>query len=222
MRLELDGVGKGYGGKPVLRGCTYAFERGVYAVMGPNGSGKSTLLRICALLEPPGEGAVRYLDGGGPLAEDLGLKRRMTLVLPGSGIFNAPALSNAAYGLRVRGLGSREARERAMAALSSVGLSEKARQNALSLSSGESQRLALARALAVGPEFLFLDEPTAYVDEENREMIEEIILGMKRNGGPTVVMATHDRAQAERLSDTLLFLRDGRLAGGETNSARRS
>jgi len=214
VRLELEGVGKAYGGKTVLRACTYTFEKGVHSVMGPNGSGKSTLLRICALLEAPGEGTVRYLNGDAPLQADLALRRRITLVLPRAGIFNASALSNAAYGLRVRGLGKREARDRAMAALQSVGLEGKARQNALSLSSGESQRLALARALAIEPDALFLDEPTAYVDEANREMIEEIILAMKTAGRPTVVMATHDRAQADRLSDRLLALRDGRLLAG--------
>jgi tungstate transport system ATP-binding protein len=212
LRLSLSGLWKGYGGKDVLRGCDYGFQGGVYSVMGPNGSGKSTLLRLCALLEPPDRGEIGYFDGSQPVPHGLPLRRSITLVLPRAGIFNTSVLGNVAYGQRIRGLGRKESRRRALKALEAVGLDRKAGHRALHVSSGEAQRLAIARALVVDPKVLFLDEPTASVDEENRAIIEEIILRMKKEGGPTVVIATHDRGQAERLSDRILLLKDGRLS----------
>jgi tungstate transport system ATP-binding protein len=214
LSLSIRGVTKSYGGKEVLKGCTYDFERGVYALMGKNGAGKSTLLRVCALLEPPGGGEVLYRDGEGPAANGIALRRRLTLVMPRAGIFNTTVLKNADYGLRLRGVGRREREERAGEALRAVGLLPLAGQNALTISSGEAQRLALARAMALGPEVLFLDEPTASVDEENVEIVEDLILGMKRRGSPTVVMATHDREQAARLADSIIRMKGGVLITG--------
>ena len=83
-------------------------------------------------------------------------------------------------------------------------------QHALTLSSGETQRLGIARALALEPEILFLDEPTASIDEENTAIIESIITAMKQEGRTMVIMTTHDRSQAERLADRLLLMQNGR------------
>jgi tungstate transport system ATP-binding protein len=92
-----------------------------------------------------------------------------------------------------------------------VGLLHKAQQNALTLSSGETQRLGIARAMAIEPELLFLDEPTASIDEENTSIVEEIILALKRAGKTTVIMTTHDREQAERLADRVVLMRSGMI-----------
>ena len=81
----------------------------------------------------------------------------------------------------------------------------------MTLSSGETQRLGIARALILEPEILFLDEPTASVDQENTEIIESIVHAMKKEGRTTVIMTTHDREQAERLADSLLIMKDGRI-----------
>jgi tungstate transport system ATP-binding protein len=208
MRLALSDIYKSYGGKAVLNGFTYAFEPGlVYAVMGPNGCGKSTLLRIACLLEPPDRGSVIYLNGDTPVENGISLRRRITLLLPGIGVFNTSVYKNAAYGPAIRGIKGDSARERVMAALEAVGLSGKSRQNALTLSSGEKQRLGIARAMAVGPDILFLDEPTASVDEDNTKIIENIILDMRRRGKNTIIMSTHDRRQAERLADGIIDIK---------------
>lgn len=214
LRLSIKNLSKSYGGKEILKGCTFEFERGVYAVMGPNGAGKSTLLRVCALLERPDRGEVLYRNDEGAVEEGISLRRRLTLVLPRAGIFNTTVAKNAAYGLKVRGLREHEIGERVHEALRTVGLLERAKQNALTISSGEAQRLALARAMVIGPEVLFLDEPTASVDEENVEIIENLILDMRKRGSPTVVMATHDREQAARLSDRIIRMRGGSLITG--------
>ncbi len=150
MKLVLSHIRKDYGGKTILKDCTYAFkDRGIHVLMGPNGCGKSTLLRICALLEQPDSGELAFLDDGSPLSQDLLLKRRITLVLPRTGVFNSTVLQNAAYGLKLRGVHHREIEKKVARALAFVGLGHKVRQHARTLSSGETQRLGIARALVI-------------------------------------------------------------------------
>ena len=136
-------------------------------------------------------------------------ERRITLVLPRIGLFNTTVWKNVAYGLSLRGQKGVAAEEKITRALAFVGLEKKRDQHALTLSSGESQRLGIARALVLEPEVLFLDEPTASIDEENTSIIESIIKTMKQEGRSMVIMTTHDRAQAERLADRVLHLRQG-------------
>ena len=217
MGLELDIalVSKAYNGNPVLRDCSFSFTRGLtYALQGPNGSGKSTLLRLLALLETPDTGSVDYLENGAVLPKNLELRRRFTLVLPRPGIFNTTVFNNVAYGLKIRGVKAEEIAARVNGILATVGLAHKKSQRALDLSSGETKRLGLARAMVLNPEVLFLDEPTANIDPLNTEIIENIILKMKAGGAATILLITHDPAQAERLGDQLLFLKGGRLVPG--------
>jgi tungstate transport system ATP-binding protein len=179
--------------------------------MGHNGCGKSTFLRICSLLEQVDEGKVEFFSDGVVLDKDISLRRRICLVLPRVGVFNTTVFKNAAFGLKVRGVGRREIAERVHSALVAVGLSGKKEQNALTLSSGETQRLGLARAMVIEPGILFLDEPTASIDRENTEIVEEIILNMKKEGKTTIIISTHDRSQAEKLADTVILMNDGRI-----------
>ena len=211
LNLTVSGIGKRYNEKPVLQGCSYVFDAGVYVLMGPNGSGKSTFLRICALLEPPDAGAVVYREAESALPKDAELMRRITLLLPKTGVFNTTVFRNVAYGLMIRRMEKDKIRSRVEMMLDFVHLAGRKDQNALTLSSGETQRLGIARALAIEPEVLFLDEPTASVDEENRLIVESIILKMKQEKGPAIIMTTHDRAQAERLADRILMMKDGRV-----------
>ncbi|MBI4688043.1 MAG: ATP-binding cassette domain-containing protein [Nitrospirae bacterium] len=212
LRLVISDISKSYNGRPVLKGCSFSFgEDSIYALTGANGSGKSTFLRICALLEAQDKGEVNYFSGVDALNKDIKLRRSITLVLPKIGVFNASVFKNVSYGLRIRGMRSREIEERVDTTLKFVGLSHKRSQNALTLSSGETQRLGIARAVVIEPEMLFLDEPTASVDEENTEIIENIILTLKRQGKTAIVIATHDMAQAERLQSRILTLRQGKI-----------
>ncbi|GBE05444.1 putative amino-acid import ATP-binding protein YxeO [bacterium BMS3Abin10] len=212
MKLNVSDINKSYNGKAVLQDCSVSFEKGaVYALMGPNGSGKSTFLRICALLETPDKGSVEYLSGDSIVRNDIGLRRRITLVLPGVGVFNTTVHKNVVYGLKIRGLSKEEIRRRADSALEFAGLLHKKDHNALTLSTGEGQRLGIARAMVIEPEILFLDEPTVSTDQENTAIIEGIILDMKKKGMSTVIITTHDPAQAERLTDRVLIMRDGKI-----------
>ncbi|WP_353683439.1 ATP-binding cassette domain-containing protein [Thermodesulfovibrio sp. 3907-1M] len=212
LSLSISNIHKSYNGRIILDECSFSFEKsGVYVLMGPNGSGKSTLLRICALLESPDKGEVIYSDEGKVIENDLNLRRRITLVLPNIGVFNATVFKNVAYGLEVRGMNKEEIKERVEKALDFVGLLHKKSQNALSLSSGEVKRMGIARAIVLEPEVLFLDEPTASVDHENTKIIEEIIVQLKQRLNSVIIMATHDYQSAKKAGDIFLFLEKGKL-----------
>jgi len=214
MKLTVSYIAKAYEGRAILKDCSYSFDRnGTYVLMGRNGSGKSTFLRICALLEDPDGGTVAYGENNAGLQPDMALRRRLTLVLPRIGVFNTTVSRNVAYPLKVRGLTHAEIETRVNKTLAFVGLDRKKNQQARTLSSGETQRLGIARALVLDPEILFLDEPTASIDDENTRIIESIIADMRKNGRAMVIMTTHDNAQAERMADRMLVLEHGVLKG---------
>ena len=197
-----------------MRECSFAFEAGrTYALLGPNGSGKSTFLRIAALLEPPDAGEVRYRDHGVTLPHDLALRRRITLLLPRIGVFNTSVFRNVAYGLKIRGRRGQEVEDRVNEALEQRRVcSTSGGRMALDLSSGETKRLGIARALVIEPEVFCLDEPTANLDPKNAEIIEQIIFNMKTAGKSTIIVVTHDPAQARRLGDHPLVMDHGQIA----------
>jgi tungstate transport system ATP-binding protein len=212
LTLVVSNICKSYNAKSILKDCSFSFEKsGTYVLMGPNGSGKSTFFRICTLLEEPDAGEVRFLSGTEIMKNDVRLRRRITLLLPRVGVFNTTVFKNVAYGLSIRDMKGNEIKDKVDKALDFVGMTNKKNQNALTLSSGETQRLGIARAIVLEPEILFLDEPTASVDQENTAAIEDIILRMKKKGGSIVVIATHDMSQAERLADRLLLVKEGRI-----------
>jgi tungstate transport system ATP-binding protein len=213
LELEIVNVFKTYNGNPILRDCSFVFAKGgTHVLQGPNGSGKSTLFRTLALLEKPDCGRVEYRDGGQILAPDLELRRRITLVLPRTGIFNTTVFNNVAYGLKIRGITRGEREARVNDALLAVGLAHKKWQRALELSSGETKRLGIARAMVINPEVFMLDEPTANIDPANMAIIEDIILKMKQERQATILLITHDPSQAERLGDALLLMQDGKIS----------
>ena len=212
LGLRLSQIVKTYNGNGVLKDCSFSFEQpGVYVLSGSNGCGKSTFLRICSFLDAPDSGEVIYFDKKGTVPRDIALQRRITLLLPKIGLFNTTVFKNISYGLNVRGIKGKEAADRVEKVLEFVGLLHKKGQNARTLSSGEAQRVGIARALVIEPDILFLDEPTASIDMKNTEVIETIINQLKQNGKTTIVMTTHDPAQAQRLADRLLTLTQGRI-----------
>ncbi len=212
MNLTLKNISRTYDGHVALKDCSLSVSAGSFcAIIGPNGSGKSTLLRIASLLESPDSGQVIYSDSRGAVRMDISLKRRIAVVLPGDSLFNGTVFSNIAYGLRIRGMARRVIRERVHDVIERFGLSDKTHKNARTLSSGEAQRVAVARALVTRPEFLFLDEPTASLDPPNTGIIETVLKEARAGGGMTVVMITHNMFQARRLADRVAFVYGGRV-----------
>lgn len=211
LYLEVSNISKSYYDVDVFNGVAYSFNKsGIYVLTGPNGSGKSTFLRICSLLEQPDSGQINFLSEGKLLLNDIAMRRRITLLLPKIGVFNSSVFNNVAYGLKIRGLSSDIIKEKVERALDFVGLANKKYQKAVTLSSGEAQRLGIARALVIKPEILFLDEPTASVDPKNTGIIEDIIIRIKEKNR-VVVVTTHDVSQAKRLADFTLIMQDGKV-----------
>lgn len=218
LDIRLKEIEKVYDRKRVLKGCSHLFDHGmVHALIGPNGSGKSTLLRICGLIEAPDRGAVKLGDIAAEDRNGLSLRRKVTMVFSKGGLFNASVADNAAYGLVVRGVEQEKRNALVEEVLVKVGLWEKRKQNAKTLSAGEGQRLAIARAIVFEPEVILLDEPTASLDPANTVIVEKLIQDLIKRKEKTVVMATHNLFQAQRLSDRIVFMHDGNLYDeGET------
>ncbi|MFH1647334.1 MAG: ABC transporter ATP-binding protein [Chloroflexota bacterium] len=200
-------------GRDILKNVNIRVDRGeVFALIGATGAGKTTLLRVIDLLDPPTSGRVFY-DGADVTASEklkLETRRRMAYVLQKPVVFNTSVYDNVAYGLKWRGVAGRQLHERVGDILEMVELTEYRNRNARTLSGGEVQRVAIARAVATGPEVLLLDEPTANLDPLSEARIEELIAGIIRRDAITVIMATHDMGQGQRLADRISV-----LAGGE-------
>jgi tungstate transport system ATP-binding protein len=207
LPLRAEGLGYAAGGVAILRGLRFTLEAGPPAlVIGPNGAGKSVLLRLLHGLLVPGSGAVRWSGeqrGGGRLPRDAMVFQRPVML-------RRSVLANAAYPLKLAGLPRAERLARARAALARVGLDGMADRAARRLSGGEQQRLALARAAALDPEVLFLDEPCASLDPAATRAVEGIVADIAARG-TKVVMTTQDLGQARRLAGEILFLHRGRL-----------
>ncbi len=203
--------------------CSIGLQSGqTHALLGPNGSGKSTLLRVLSLLERPQQGELIYRDEQknylNPFS-DLALRRRVTLVNTRPVVFRESVLKNVTYGLRIRGIGKKQCKERATMALRLVRLEHLKDQPAPLLSSGEKQRLSLARAIAIDPDVLMLDEPTVNLDPENTEIIEEAIKALHERGDRLILFVTHNLFQARKLADQVFFIHNGRII--EQNSRER-
>jgi tungstate transport system ATP-binding protein len=140
------------------------------------------------------------------------LRRTAVLVQQSPVLFTASVRRNVAFPLKIRGVDRKNRKRTVHELLRLVGMDTFGQTGAHRLSGGETQRVAIAQALACSPEVILLDEPTASVDTENRIIIERIIRDLNRQKGISVVFTSHDAVQASRLSDDILFLRDGRLA----------
>lgn len=173
---------------------------GITALIGPNGAGKSVTLRIVDGLIAPTRGRVRIVAPG-PV--------RRAFVFQRPALIRASALANVDLALGPLRLPRAERADRARAALARVGLAERARDPATRFSGGEQQRLALARAWAVGPDVLLADEPTANLDPAVTELVEALIAEMAANG-TKVVLVSHNLGQVMRLAADVLVLARGR------------
>ena len=204
--IEVKQVARRYREKEILRDITLTIERGeIFTIIGPTGAGKTTLLRLIDLLELPSSGSICVdgMDTNTTTKKRLAVRRRMSLLFQKPALFNTSVYDNVTYGLKFRGVPRARIDEKVTHALELVGLSSYAMRLAPTLSGGEGQRVALARALVTEPEVLLLDEPTANLDPLSVEKIEELILRINQEYQTTIIMATHDMLQGQRLADRI-------------------
>ena len=212
--IEIMDLWQRYGGQDVLKHINIRVDRGeTLALIGPTGSGKTTLLRLIDLIDVPYAGRI-YFDG---VATDesarvrLEVRRRMAFVLQKPVVFNTSVYDNIACGLKWRGVGNSGIRKKVNDILEEIALSNYKNRNARTLSGGEVQKVAIARAVVTDPDLLLLDEPTANLDPISAAKIEELITNVIRRRVTTVVMATHDMAQGQRLADRMGMLVNGEI-----------
>lgn len=210
LPLSLDRVTYARGGETLIDGISVTIgSSSRTVVLGPNGAGKSLLLRLCHGLVAPTDGAVRWAGTDAFGRRDTAGRQAMVFQRPV--LLRRSALANITYALALQGRLERGERDaRAREALASVGLAHVAERPARVLSGGEQQRLAIARAAALEPDVLFLDEPTASLDPGASRAIEDAIRAIDA-AGTKIIMTTHDLGQARRLAEEVLFLCRGRL-----------
>ncbi|MCX7911576.1 MAG: ABC transporter ATP-binding protein [Dehalococcoidales bacterium] len=204
-----------------MKGVSLGVARGeVLALIGPTGAGKSTLLRILGLLDKPSAGSVLFDGVDVTTSEKLRLqaRRRMAAVLQKPVLFNTSVYENVVCGLKWRGTDGQKTKKEVNAILEMMELTGYAARPARTLSGGEAQRVVIARALVVRPELLLLDEPAANLDPLSAAKIEEVVWSIIRREKITVVMATHDMSQGQRLADRICVLMDGEIV--QSGSAR--
>ena len=203
LPLRLENVSFAAGGRTIIERATLSLEAGPSTIiLGANGAGKSVLMRLMHGLLAPTTGRVAWSGEGA--------RRRQAMVFQRPVMLRRSAIANVTYVLEVAGVPAAERERLAADALWEVGLRDLAHRPARVLSGGEQQRLALARAWALHPEVLFLDEPTANLDPSATREIETIIKAFDA-AGTKIVMSTHSLGQARRLGDEVIYLHQGRV-----------
>ncbi len=213
---RLEDVWLGYEGRMVLQGIEISLYPGqCYALVGPNGAGKSTLLRLLALLVPPTRGRL-FFQGTevSQIADPVAVRRHLGMVSQQPWLFRGRVSANLEAGLRFRGVRRRERQAMVQRVAREFGLEPFLGRTVQELSGGERQKVALARAMAVDPAVLLLDEPTAHLDVQATAEFEQLLRRSQQRSSLTILLVTHDLEQAMRLADEVLVLRQGRLAHG--------
>ncbi len=212
--IETVNIFQNYEGREVLKNVNLKIDRAeTFALIGPTGAGKTTLIRILDLLELPYSGRVFFdgVDVTNPRIDRLEARRRMSYVQQKPLVFTMNVYDNIACGLRWRHMKPATIKRKTEEALELVRMTSYKNRNAKTLSGGETQCIAIARALVTEPEILFLDEPTANLDPLITSRVEQVIAGIIKERKTAVVMATHDMAQGQRLASKIGVLLDGEL-----------
>jgi tungstate transport system ATP-binding protein len=206
---HLQDIERWYGDRCVLHVPALSIASGdCLGVIGPSGAGKSTLLRLLGMLDHPTSGTVTYagstLNGSVPIE----IRREITMVFQRAALLDQTVRENVEYGLKIRGI---TAPDRVQAMLEMLGIDHLADQPALTLSGGEMQRTAVARALVIRPRVLLLDEPTANLDPDNVAILERAVAAAVSELDTTVVLVSHNLHQVRRLTTRVSGVIDGEL-----------
>ena len=206
LPLKIRNLAYAAGGRPLVGPLSLEIEGGPSTIiLGANGAGKSVLMRLMHGLLMPTAGEIAWAE-----SDPERRRRRQAMVFQRPVLLRRSALANVTYALKMARVPRSERERLAVEALESVGLMPIAHRPARVLSGGEQQRLALARAWALHPEVLFLDEPTASLDPSATREIERVIRAFDA-AGTKIIMATHNLGQVRRLGDEVLFINQGRL-----------
>ncbi len=211
MRIDVEGIGKRFGEFVALEDVSLEVPEGALtALLGPSGSGKSTLLRIIAGLEAPDQGVVRI--AGRDVTRARPQDRGIGFVFQHYAAFaHMTVFDNVAFGLKIRKRKPPDIRTRVEELLALVGLTQWAKQRPHQLSGGQRQRMALARALAVEPQVLLLDEPFGALDANVRAELRRWLRRLHDEQGVTTVLVTHDQEEAMEVADTIAVMNKARI-----------
>lgn len=217
LAVEAQGLKKSYGLKPILRGIDFALQQGQrMALLGANGAGKTTILRILAGLSRPSAGIVR-VTGIDLLRDTQRVRQRVGLVAHQPYLYDElTVVENLLFFARLYAV--ERAQERVRELVERLGLEKRARERVSSLSRGQVQRVAWARALVHDPHLLLLDEPDTGLDQEGQRLITDLLAEHRTRGG-SVIFTTHQLEQALTLSDSIVMLRHGRIAYRQDRAA---
>lgn len=208
MNIYIENLVKEYDGKRILDVEKLHIERGsLCGIIGPNGAGKTTLIRVIAGIEKQTEGMVFY--GHKPKSEPP--LEIMTLVFQKPYLIRTTVEKNISYPLKLRKWGENEIEERVQELIIEMGLEQQKKQKSWKLSGGETQKVALARALSFKPKLLLLDEPTANIDPASIAMIEKMLKKIREENNTTVIIITHNLLQAKRLCSDIVFMHKGKV-----------
>ena len=207
MLFALEDVSYTRGGRSLFSGLIAQLGNGRTALVGPSGAGKSTLLRLLNRLADPDSGRILYRGRDVREYDVLELRREVALVPQLPALLPGSVQENVSYGPRLAERQCDVNRALVLAGLDGTFAGRSAGQ----LSVGEQQRVMLARALAFEPAVLLLDEPTSALDERSRDAVERTLLDLRHRLSATLIIVTHDQAQARRLSDRTLELDGGRI-----------
>lgn len=208
MRVEIENLTKKYGDRTVLNIDNLIFEEGkITGVTGPNGSGKTTLLNIIGGIDAEYNGNVYY--NGKNLDNET--KRNMTYLFQKPYLFRRSVYENIAYPLKLRDYANDKTISLTNAIMENLEIEDLKDLKAHKLSGGESQKVALARALVFKPKLLLLDEPTSNIDPESIKILEREILRFNKETNATIIIITHNMEQIERLCHKAVGLSNGKV-----------
>lgn len=218
LPLALVDVTFAAGGRTIVDAITCEIGPSARTVIvGPNGAGKSVLMRLCHGLLAPTTGRIEWRDAG---ASAVG--RRQAMVFQRPVMLRRSAQANIEYALALHGVPRRDRRSLARDALGRVGLGHLAERPARVLSGGEQQRLAIARAWALRPEVVFLDEPTASLDPDMADKTRSLLKRIKEDEGLSILYTSHNMKEMEEMCDRVIFMDKGRIiATGDPESILR-
>jgi ABC-2 type transport system ATP-binding protein len=192
-------------------------EGEVFGVLGPNGSGKSTLIRLMSTLLLPDEGSITIM-GHNPESDSLAVQQLINRVSVEASFFKKLSpMENLMYGARLYGMGGKEVRKRVVEILTRLGLEERSIFSPMEeMSRGMQQKVAIARALLSRPRILLLDEPTTGLDPVSKREVQAVVRELQEQDGTTILLTTHDMAEAEKLCSRVAIMHKGKIVALDT------